>query len=101
MFNHQLAGTAVPAMEHELSKYSKRTIPTLKKSQFKFKHSQGLKQEQWMYKAASFPMGKQMNGDFKGIPELSMPVDLQALCAVPKVTSRTSTLWVSTAVENV
>lgn len=54
-----------------------------------------------MYKAASFPMGKQMNGDFKGIPELSMPVDLQALCAVPKVTSRTSTLWVSTAVENV
>lgn len=45
-----------------------------------------------MYKAASFPVGKQMNGHSKGIPELGTPVDLQALCAVSKVTSRTPPL---------
>jgi len=54
-----------------------------------------------MDKAASFPMGKQMNGHSKGIPELGTPVDLQALQAVCNATSRTPSFYRDTAVENV
>lgn len=45
-----------------------------------------------MYKAASFPVGKRMSGQSKGIPEIGTPVDLQALRAVSKVTSKTPSL---------